>query len=144
MTARRSLADIRIEAARGLIRIAERRALTRDEWDRVADARDQVEDSIRVRGDIDDGTGLGVLSIESIAKREPVPPNAYGIRSAPSKSKPGTTYELRRFGGAWACECKGYRARRTCDHSRTEVQRDRAADEKAADFWTGLEARSDS
>ncbi len=143
MTARRSLADLRIEAARGLIRIAERRALTRDEWDRVAAVHDQVEDSVRVRADIDEGAGLGVLSIESIAKREPVPLNAYGVRLAPSRTT-GAVYELRRFGGAWVCECPGYSKRRGCAHASAEVQRDRAADEKAADFWTGLEARSDS
>lgn len=131
MRCSRVIVAARIESARGIVQLAEERALTRAEWDRVAEVRDAVEDSIRRSADVGVAASLGVLAIAPIAEREPRPALAYGIRYAASRSKPGKIHELRRFGARWACSCRGYEKRRTCEHSKVEVQRDRDAETSA-------------
>lgn len=119
-------ARTRIEAARYVVAKAEERALTRDEWDDVAQVYDAIETDVRRMGDVSDHTALMVLSIGSIACR-PLSALAYGVRYAESQSHPGERHELRRFGSRWACGCRGWRERRTCSHAKAEEQRDRDA-----------------
>lgn len=121
--ARSRFAAVRIEAARGVVKAAELRAITPGEWDRVGAVYGMVEDSVREAGDVKDYAALAVLSLRLLAEL-PIPEHAWGIRSARS-SDGKTTYELRRFGWRWVCSCDAGRRGKACRHAAAEERWDR-------------------